>query len=268
MAASANRRRFFVMKTIKTIEYPDSVAHFEAFMEGFVMALECEVWVNHQDDNISKIYFISQDVELQTSERKVWSVSTGALLRKYAAILARETKSQKTTINFIDGVSYQSSQFMQDHTEKLRFPKKVKKDPIGEDFIVLAEEIISGWEDKKDNELPQEQKTITQPATADQDKPKTPQQEWDNLHRDTQTAYIAAWRIYRQMEDQYNNDVADNQNEISKVTNSNWKTRVTQKVKKPGKKTYWDVGERTLQTVKRLGNAGVISPKKRKRQSA
>jgi len=139
------------MKPVKTIEYPGSVAHFKAFMDRFLLSLKFGAWVNIEDENIPKIYFISDNDELQTSERKIWSISSGALSKRYAAILATQTRPEKITIDFIDGVSYEGSQFMRDHVEKLNTPKVVIEDQIGDDFLILTKEIISKWENKNEN---------------------------------------------------------------------------------------------------------------------
>ncbi len=142
-------------RSIETVEYPDSVEHFRAWMDRFIAVHGRKFPL--QPGSVD--YYISYEKRLQTSTREVWKLYSSKPLDRLggspdanqALILATEILTNKTTIEFLDGMTY-----YQPTSAPVPFT------PIGADFTQLVDIIKEALAPKvKDNQtsMPQEPKT-------------------------------------------------------------------------------------------------------------
>ena len=164
---------------INPIDYPGSVGHFRARMDRY-LARNGDVFSAFTSEEVNK-YKIDYTSIAQTSTREVWHVRSlvpfvnGVPTKEQhdGMILALEELPNKTIVEFIDGAYYSAKgpdwvllraiygerQTNMPPAE----PEKVYGEPIGDDFILLAENIKSelkiGDSEFEVTSLPQEPKT-------------------------------------------------------------------------------------------------------------
>jgi hypothetical protein len=81
--------------------------------------------------------------------------------------------------------------------------------------------------------------------------PSARQLKWNRMKAKTQERYRLAWRIYKQMCNEYKEDVLDSKTQKAKPRIQDLRVRLADR-------TDWQVSERTLSEVIAFGRAGVI----------
>jgi hypothetical protein len=125
------------MKVIKSVTYPEPIKNFRALMRRF-MVLHEYIW----EFKTSKYAIMEENNDDENSDQSIWSLMEydnkpidKNYVEKHAIILATGKTSNTTTIEFID----------ETWSNFLHYP------PIGEDFLVLADEIIREFEIQNDS---------------------------------------------------------------------------------------------------------------------
>ena len=154
-------------KKIESAEYSGSVANFRAWMDRFLA-------INKQEFNVStRKYTISPYPPAGTTTKEIWNVVPFATPingvmdddKKFALILAVEEQPNITTLDFLDGRCFERTVIALRGTpqSELTFgnPYLATGNPIGEDFIKIAEWITKNLKEHQVKTKHSNKPTIT-----------------------------------------------------------------------------------------------------------